>query len=144
MSVMSQYTADRQNTTLTSSVQVKDTELGLAEIHIQKIFGMPSGHTDVNDMCPGEIFCSQVEIETWIVQKVFKISSQHEDYSLTFAKSFPMIPNMWHFDDYLPNGPITPYIMCLFTTIMHPGPKGAANVNPWTRLQASHRAGINR
>ena len=80
-------------------------------------------------MCPEEILCAQVKIETWIVQKVIKISSQYEDHSLTFSKNFPMIPNMWHFDqyedefwqkiiyesktDYVPNGRTTSYIMCI-------------------------------
>ena len=65
-----------------------------------KIIYVPGGHTDGIYMCPEEILCAQVNTETWIVQKVFKISSQHEDHSLTFSKSFPMIPNMWHFDQY--------------------------------------------
>ena len=96
-----------------------------------KFFYVPNGHTDGNDMCLEEILYAQVKIETLIVQKVFKISSQHEDHSLTFSKSFPLIPNMWHFDqyvddfsqkiiselktDYVPNGRTTSYIVFLFT-----------------------------
>ncbi len=65
-----------------------------------KNFYVPDGHTDGNLMCPEEILCAHVKTESWIVQKVFKISAQHGDHSPTFSKSFPMIPNIWHFDQY--------------------------------------------
>ena len=61
---------------------------------------MPGGHTDGNFMCPEENLCAQVKIETWIIQEVLKISAQHEYHSLTFSKSFPMIPNTCKFDQY--------------------------------------------
>ena len=63
-------------------------------------FVVPSVHTDGNFKCPEDILCAHVKTETWIIRKVFKISAQHEHHSLTFLKSFPMIPNTWQFVQY--------------------------------------------
>ena len=107
---------------------------------------MPSGHTDGNFTCPREILCAQIKIETWIIQKVFQISGQHEHHYLTFSKSFPMIPSKWQFDQYedglsqimCPLGaPL--HTLCFFIKIiMRPGRMGAANVNPCKRQNNSH------
>ena len=38
--------------------------------------------------------------ETWITQEIFKISACIKHHSLTFWKSFPMIPNIWQYDQF--------------------------------------------
>ncbi len=100
-----------------------------------KIIYVLGRYTDGNFMCPWEILCSQVKIEIWMIQKVSRMSEQHEHHSLTFPKSFP-ISNTWHFeDDFTENEIMCPLNilytgMCSFIKIMHPRHMGTANVIP--------------